>query len=254
MSKQKSPAFQFYYKEWLTGTMHLTRIERDIYLTLLIYSFDLDGLPDNGKLIERYASVKTKVERDALAVVLAKFHKDDDGKLRNKTMEKVRKSLKDFKESKSEAGKEGAKKRWQKDSTAIVLPLAKNGSASTTASSSSNTFFNTAKGEKHFDHMLHFFSLPYSEQMEGFRGEYSKQDYDRFADILKKTLHDFPQLKTKFNRCMNIGEWINGMNRCGYGLIKQGIEKMLGYSIAPDAEMAYKIKSFIPEKSDKVYS
>lgn len=131
--KEKSPAFQFYYKEWITGTMSMNRVERDIYLLLIIASYDMNGLPSDSNEIYRIALCKSKKERESVDYILSKkFFKDSDGKFKNKRMENVRSNQLSFKQNKSVAGRKGAEKRWQSDGTAISLPLAKDSSTTTT--------------------------------------------------------------------------------------------------------------------------
>lgn len=130
---EKSPAFQFYYKEWITATITMSRMERDIYLLLIIASYDLDGLPDDMNELCRITFAKSKSEKDAVQYLIGKkFTKDGSGLLRNGRMEKVRSNQKSFKQSKSESGKKGAEKRWQKNGTAIVSPMANDSSTTTT--------------------------------------------------------------------------------------------------------------------------
>jgi uncharacterized protein YdaU (DUF1376 family) len=114
MPTEKSPAFQFYYKEWLTGTRIMTRIERDIYLSLLIYSYDLDGLPDDMPELQRIAACRNRHEVKALQYVLRKFEKGDDGRLRNLRMERVRVNQTEFKKQMTDRGKKAAQARWHR--------------------------------------------------------------------------------------------------------------------------------------------
>ena len=135
MAENKSPAFQFYYKEWLTGTMSMTRQERDIYLMLIIASYDLEGLPNEMEEVYRIALCRTPSEKKSADYIIEKkFFIDSEGKYRNNRLEKVRSNQILFKESKSKAGKKGAVSRWQKDGTAMPLPLANDSSTSTTTS------------------------------------------------------------------------------------------------------------------------
>lgn len=174
----------------------------------------------------------------------------------------------------SENGKRGARKRWSKkdiatpccdtaesDSQIIATPSEKNGhpiknewhlDKRREEEIREDKISTGKKGASHFNHMLAFVSLSYSDQREDFRKRYSETDYNRFADLLQKLLHDFPEIATKFDHCMNIGDWIKHLQRSGYAVVKNSVEKMLAYSIAPDANMALKIKQFIPEKTDKV--
>lgn len=241
----KSPAFQFYYKEWITGTIHMSRTERDIYLLLLIASYDKDGLVDDENELQRIALCKNKAERDAVAYIISKkFHKDNGGLYRNNKMEDVRANQKSFKASKSESGKNGAEKRWQKNGTAILSPLANDSSTTTTTTTTAIIPF---KPENHFEHMKSFYSKPFDDHEPGFKSEYPKDDYERFSKLLLKLLSDIPEVSQRWNKCMNIGEWIKHLDRKPYMVIKQSVEKAMGYKIDPATGMVFKIKQFLPE-------
>lgn len=86
----KSPAFQFYYKEWLTGTKGMSRIEKDIYLTLIIYQFDFKNkLPKDEVELIRICEAKGKKEIESLKYVVTKKFKVDGDFLVNRKMSEV---------------------------------------------------------------------------------------------------------------------------------------------------------------------
>lgn len=84
----------------------------------------------------------------SLCYVKSKFKVGDDGNLRNGRLEAERAKQTEFRESRANAGKAGANKRWhdgtaiaqpsQTDSTAIILPITNDGSPSPSPSSSPN--------------------------------------------------------------------------------------------------------------------
>ncbi len=133
MAENKSPAFQLYGQDFLMGTLDFTAEEVGGYIRLLIHQWDKGSLPNDDKKLIKLSGMKPK----SLETVKQKFELNEDGNLRNKRLEKTRQQQIEFKKSKSESGKNGANKRWQKDGTAIVLPLAKNSSLSSTSSSTS---------------------------------------------------------------------------------------------------------------------
>lgn len=228
----------------------MTRVERDIYMLLLIASYDQNGLVDDVRELERTALCKTKSDKEAVKYVISKkFTKGPDGLLRNNRMEKVRENQKAFKEEKSKSGKLGAEKRWQKNGTAIVSPLA-NDSSTTTTASTTELISNTGN---HFEHMKNFYSKKYEDHLPGFRSEYSKEDYQKFSKVLLKLMEDIPEISEKWAKCMNIGEWIKHLDRKPYMLVKQSVEKALGYVISPESSMVFKIKQFLPESEKEQF-
>ncbi len=86
----KSPAFQFYYKEWLTGTKGMSRTEKDIYLTLIIYQFDFKNkLPKDERELIRICEANGKKEIESLKYVVNKKFKVEGDFLVNRKMAEV---------------------------------------------------------------------------------------------------------------------------------------------------------------------
>ncbi len=83
----KSPAFQFYPADFLTGTAIMTAEERGIYIALLCYQWEMGGLPDDNRLLARLAGADP--DSRALAGVREKFNLCADGKLRNSRLDEV---------------------------------------------------------------------------------------------------------------------------------------------------------------------
>lgn len=155
--KHKSPAFQFYYKEWIVSTITMSRVERDIYLLLLIASYDLGGLPDDFEQLYKIAFCKNKKEKSILfSIISSKFIKNNFSKFVNFKMEQVRENQIEFSKSRMKAGKLGADKRWHSHKVAIGLPLAKHSSASTTPTTTTTTNINTVQ-QQHEDFLNEFF-------------------------------------------------------------------------------------------------
>ena len=76
-----------------------------------------------------------------------KPHPKDSTKLIHPRLEKERKKQKDNRKKRASAGKKGAKARWEPDSNAIDLPMAKN-SLSSSSSIASSTAVKKASGNK----------------------------------------------------------------------------------------------------------
>lgn len=100
------PAFQFYPGDWLAGTIHMTDEERGLYINLLCVQWETGHILDDNSEITRYSRGNTNLEA-SIATVRRKFEVCVDGKLRNRRMEEVRKSLAKFRTSCSRAGKNG---------------------------------------------------------------------------------------------------------------------------------------------------
>jgi uncharacterized protein YdaU (DUF1376 family) len=147
MSENKSPAFQFYAENFLNGTADMTTSEVGIYIRLLCHQWHKGALPNEDRKLLQMSGGR-KVD---LIAAKEKFELCGDGMLRNFRMEKTRLEQIEYRKSKSESGREGAKKRWQKDGTPIdspiANPMAKNGSSS---SSSGNTFKKIMVGNQEF--------------------------------------------------------------------------------------------------------
>lgn len=108
--KSKSPAFQFYYKEWLTGTRGMSRIEKDIYLTLLIYQFDFrNKLPNDFQELKRICEIKSKKEISSLNYILEKKFLIEGEFLLNKKMKCVIENLDNYILKQKENGSNGGR-------------------------------------------------------------------------------------------------------------------------------------------------
>ena len=112
----KAPAFQFYGDDFVAGTSDMTQAEVGAYILLLCRQWATGEIPAD------YDRLKLIAKGEVSDHVLAKF---PNGK--NARMEKVRAGLEEFRKSKSESGKIGADKRWErmaKNGTPIVSPMA----------------------------------------------------------------------------------------------------------------------------------
>lgn len=142
MKAVKSPSYQFYYKEWYISTRCFTRQQRDIYRELLDFSYDQNGLEDDLKVLYILINCRTKSEKvDLRDLLKKKFKKCEDGRLRNETLEKVRKEQDDYRAKRSEAGRAGAKAK-NEGGNRKVLPEANgvaNGRQNTSSTSTSTS-------------------------------------------------------------------------------------------------------------------
>lgn len=150
----KSPAFQFYPKDFLTDGKVITMsyAVRGIYITLLSLDWIEDGITES-QFNQICGFAKSEFQGTggydtAIAQLLPCFskHPTKDGCVTNPRLQKERKAQAERRADRSEAGKLGAEKRWKgkknnkitKNGTAIKLPMAKHSSSSSSSSSSTN--------------------------------------------------------------------------------------------------------------------
>jgi len=157
--KGKSPAFQFYPKDFLSdASVILMSLEaRGAYINLLCVDWIENGFPAHeiGRLIcfnwlSRDGSLRDAADlKDIIAQLLPCFtaHPTKPGYLTNPRLQKERESQAEHRAERQKAGEKGAKSRWNKDlanmaepcnqnGSAIVQPMAKHGSSSSSSSSS----------------------------------------------------------------------------------------------------------------------
>lgn len=141
----KPPACQFYFSDFLIGTMTMSAEEVGAYIRLLCYQWDAGGLPDNEEQLIRMAGCSGEV----VAAVRSKFPVCSDGRLRNERMEIERQKQADYRARQARNGRQGAESRWHpkdngdaiappshRHSDAIATPQPKHGSPSPSSSSS----------------------------------------------------------------------------------------------------------------------
>jgi len=117
-----------------TNVMLMSTEQVGAYVFLLCHSWNIGGLPNDDRVLAHLARIPLELwnEWNELEAnnVKAQFYRDDEtGLLHNKKLERVRSELGKFKKKLSEAGKRGAKKRWDDNSQANGHP---NGSPSPT--------------------------------------------------------------------------------------------------------------------------
>lgn len=100
-----SQSFTFYPADFLLGTALLSAAEVGAYIRLLCYQWQEGELPKDENLLARLALCDVTDIR----AILPKFRETSDGKLKNRRLEEVRKSLSAYKKSRSENGKKGGR-------------------------------------------------------------------------------------------------------------------------------------------------
>ena len=119
----KAPAFQFYAADFLVGTSSMTCAEVGIYIRLLCHQWDRGGLPNDPEALAKLAMIHSDgLDSTAIAPLMAKFQQCEDGLLRNERLAETRANLDAYFAKKREAGRKGAKNRWQTHSSAIADP------------------------------------------------------------------------------------------------------------------------------------
>lgn len=146
----KSPAFQFYPNDFLSdpNVIVMSLQERGAYITLICLCW-ANPLPSNINRLARLCGVPVATFRKLWPALEVCFrpHPTEPDLLIHPRLERERAKQLAFRSEKSEAGKRGAAKRWQKDGTAIAQPSSKNGTAidlpmANDSSSSSSSDFN----------------------------------------------------------------------------------------------------------------
>jgi uncharacterized protein YdaU (DUF1376 family) len=137
----KSPAFQFYAKDFLTGTATMSLAERGAYVTLLSHQWDSGSVPSTAKERARMLGCTASEERRIWARLVSKFTLVDDA-FQNLRLEEERQKQAEFRRRQSDKGKASAATRWQPKSnhgsTAVTNGLQPNGNSSSSSSSSSS--------------------------------------------------------------------------------------------------------------------
>lgn len=153
--KTKSPAFQFYAKDWLSDlrVRSLSYEEKGLYIELLAMSW-LEAIPNDTELLCQ----ALHIAQPSIEKILHTFFIERDNFFYNKKLEEYREEKIKFIKSKKEAGIKGATSRWGKakkqsiaqpwhnHSTPKDLPIA-NDSSSTDTSSSPYTSSNNISNE-----------------------------------------------------------------------------------------------------------
>lgn len=115
MAVEKSPAFQFYPKEFLTDehvvTMSLQ--ERGAYITLLCYCWQEGSLPANATKLARMLGVPVRAFRRLWTAMQPCFENVGDDRLTHPRLEKERAKQREYQQTVSDRGRMGASARWK---------------------------------------------------------------------------------------------------------------------------------------------
>jgi uncharacterized protein YdaU (DUF1376 family) len=107
---------------FLADTTHLDALETGAYLLLLMASWRTEdgGLPNDDKILARYAKVNGRQWSAIKKTVLRFFDLRADGHLIQKRLEKERDFLRTRSSSQSERGVKGASARWLKHKESLL--------------------------------------------------------------------------------------------------------------------------------------
>lgn len=107
----KPPAFQFYPRDWVMSTRVMTPEQRGVYMDLLCFAWDANGLPDEPREMAAMVGISAQKFARIWAVIGGKFVQGEDGRWRNPRQEKQRDELEELREKRRRAGQASAEQR-----------------------------------------------------------------------------------------------------------------------------------------------
>lgn len=111
----KSPAFQFYPRDWVMSTRILTPEQRGVYLDLLCFGWDMeDGLPTSAPEMAALVGMTPQKFSRVWAVIACRFYQDDAGRWRNRKQEEQKAEMDELREKRRKAGRASAEQRASK--------------------------------------------------------------------------------------------------------------------------------------------
>jgi uncharacterized protein YdaU (DUF1376 family) len=135
---QKPPAFQFYAKDWLTGTLTMSLELRGLYITLLAYQWDHGGIPaDMPDSLAKIAQTDAKTINILWPFISKKFHKDRDNIYRNSKLKRQWKQVIAYRKAQSLNGMRGGRRKKGSLSSGLSQTKAKRKPNESSSSSSS---------------------------------------------------------------------------------------------------------------------
>jgi uncharacterized protein YdaU (DUF1376 family) len=117
MAPNKSPAFQFYARDFLTGTATMSLQEVGAYVKLLAYQWDSGSVPDSPRDRARILSCTAAQEKAVWGVLVKKFVLRGDAYL-NERLEEERSKQAEYRRRQSDRGKASAEARTNQRSNA----------------------------------------------------------------------------------------------------------------------------------------
>jgi uncharacterized protein YdaU (DUF1376 family) len=134
----KSPAFQFYPRDFMTddAVLLMTNEQIGAYVLLLCQAWLMpDGLPAAMSSLARFAHcTEARFARCIWPGIRVRFQQNGDGRWFNPRLEKERAKQLANTERQSGRGRKGAEERWRKHSGSIAQAMPSDGSSSAIAS------------------------------------------------------------------------------------------------------------------------
>lgn len=130
----KSPAFQFYVQDFLSGVKFFSAEETGAYILLLCEQWDSGFIENNEKILKKITGISPK----KLQKVLEKFEKKEN-KFINKRLHEEKVKREEFITKSRLAGEESAKKRAEEKARSVGIGLQPKGNSSLSSSLSSST-------------------------------------------------------------------------------------------------------------------
>src|SRR5262245_54205115 len=96
MAAPRPPAFLFYARDWMAGTLTMTPEEKGVYITLLAYAWDNEGLPNSIEKLAKINSISFRKMTKFWGKLQRKFQLDAEGRWRNLKLERVRQESAEF--------------------------------------------------------------------------------------------------------------------------------------------------------------
>jgi uncharacterized protein YdaU (DUF1376 family) len=106
-----APSFQFYHRDFLTATAHMTNDVVGAYIRLLIHQWETGSVPNDRREIAEICHFKGRSSARVWCQLKDKFPLGQDGRLRNPRLEQVRTASAAFAESQ----RRKAAARWSHD-------------------------------------------------------------------------------------------------------------------------------------------
>jgi uncharacterized protein YdaU (DUF1376 family) len=114
----KPPAFQFYAKDFLAGTMDMSLLEIGAYTKFLAWSWDSGPLPLADFRRASILGVSVRSLTNLWPGIQDKWTETPEGFV-NDRLERQRSELQDFRRRQSDRGAKGAKEKWRKHGASI---------------------------------------------------------------------------------------------------------------------------------------
>ncbi len=183
LPERQAPAFSFYAKDFIAGTLTLSLAERGAYITLLAYQWDNGKVPNDPIARARILGCPPR-QSDALWLGIAgKFFQCDDGAWRNARLEGERLKQAERRAALALNGAKGGRPRNQqvKQTKTKRFPLAKpNDNQNKSLSSSSSSSYSDQSVDKE-----HLQTDAAAEEV-GIRGEDIRAFIARFCELYSK--------------------------------------------------------------------